>query len=228
MISNQDKQSILNGAYGVSRKGHKCKFVGLINGEHSYTYMFVYFNTKGLIFNTEHLNEDFKYHTEYESPEDVVGLWKDRSEPFDINRALNGEPVMTRAGDKAYVKYQLPDEYTGNFPLGGYTKDPENDIGLTHYNWSLTGKALEIECDHPQDIISMWKESEPEPESTKCNIDLPAPLTKPQDNMYYINQCGACWSGYGRRMDINLFNERVYFGSEKDARAWFNAMKNHK
>ncbi|ATW43344.1 hypothetical protein P9Z71_11450 [Glaesserella parasuis] len=224
MISEQDKQKIFNGAYGVSRKGYKCKFVGLINGAHSYTHMFVYFNTKGLIFNTEHLNEDFKYHTEFESPEDVVGLWEDKPEPFDLNKALNNEPVMTREGNKAYIKYCLPEEYKNGFPLGGYIINSKASIN--HYSWSLTGKAVEIECNHPQDIIGMWQDSEPE--SVKSIRNLPASLTKPQDGMYYLNECGVYPSAYGKEMDINIFNQRVYFASEQDGRDWFNAMKNHK
>lgn len=223
MISKQDKQKILNGAYGISRDGSKCKFVGTTTSS-NFKYLFVYFNEKGLIVLNAHLSENFIEYNTTNSRLDIVGLWEDKPEPFDLDRALNGEPVMTRAGDKAYVKYQLPDEYTGSFPLGGYIKDPENDLGLVHYTWSLTGKAAEIEYDHPQDIIGMWKESE----SIKSIFNLPSPLTKPQDNMYYINQCGTCWSGYDRTMDINLFNERVYFASEEDARVWFNAMKNHK
>ncbi|KEZ23134.1 hypothetical protein HS327_00737 [Glaesserella parasuis] len=222
MISEQDKQKIFNGAYGVSRKGYKCKFVGLINGAHSYTHMFVYFNTKGLIFNTEHLNEDFKYHTEFESPEDVVGLWEDKPEPFDLNKALNNEPVMTREGNKAYIKYCLPEEYKNGFPLGGYIINSKASIN--HYSWSLTGKAVEIECNHPQDIIGMWQDSEPE--SVKSIRNLPASLTKPQDGMYYLNECGVYPSAYGKEMDINIFNQRVYFASEQDGRDWFNAMKN--
>lgn len=28
MISEQDKQAILNGAYGITRDGYKCKYIG--------------------------------------------------------------------------------------------------------------------------------------------------------------------------------------------------------
>ncbi|MDO9858950.1 hypothetical protein Q7453_11475, partial [Glaesserella parasuis] len=111
MISEQDKQAILNGAYGISRKGLKCKFVGFTNGTHSYVHMFVYFNTEGFIVNIEYLNENFNNSTAFESLEDVIGLWQDKPEPFDLKRALNGEPVMLRNGLKAYVKYVMPPEY---------------------------------------------------------------------------------------------------------------------
>jgi len=36
MISEKDKQAILNGAYGVSRSGLKCKFVGLVDTSDPY------------------------------------------------------------------------------------------------------------------------------------------------------------------------------------------------
>lgn len=145
MISKQDKQKILNGAYGISRDGSKCKFVGTTTSS-NFKYLFVYFNEKGLIVLNAHLSENFIEYNTTNSRLDIVGLWEDK----------------------------------------------------------------------------------PQPESVKPINDLPSPLTKPQDNMYYVNQCGTCWSGHNRNMDINLFNERVYFASEEDARAWFNAMKNHK
>lgn len=162
MISNQDKQAILKGAYGISRKGYKCKFVGLINGTHSYTYMFVYFNTKGLIFNTEHLNEDFKYHTEFESPEDVVGLWGDKPEPFNLEKALQGSPVLLRNGSKAYVKFRMPENYTGAYPLRGYYQAEWALDGFANAEWTLQGKEYNRENEFEFDIIGMWDEDEPQ------------------------------------------------------------------
>ncbi|MDG6447333.1 hypothetical protein [Glaesserella parasuis] len=226
MISEQDKQKIFNGAYGISRKGLKCKFVGFTNGSHSYIHMFVYFNTKGLIFNTEHLNEDFKYHTEFESPEDVIGLWEDKLEPFDLNKALNGEPVMLRNGLKAYVKYVMPSEYKGPYPLSGYILNNKSSDFADRVSWSLEGNFSKYAKHPTHDIISMWKEPHSEPESVKSIRNLPASLTKPQDGMYYLNECGVYPSAYGKEMDINIFNQRVYFASEQDGRDWFNAMKN--
>ena len=35
---------------------------------------------------------------------------------FDLEAALNGEPVMLRNGCKAIVYYKIPDEYV--FPMG--------------------------------------------------------------------------------------------------------------
>lgn len=227
MISKQDKQKILNGAYGISRDGSKCKFVGTTTSS-NFKYFFVYFNEKGLIVLNAHLGEDFIEYNTTNSRLDVVGLWEDKPEPFDLDKALNGEPVMLRKGLKACIKYVMPSEYKGTHPIRRYVIDDADPDGTYTLSWCLNGKAFKEDYDHRFDIIGMWKEPDSKPESVKPINDLPAPLTKPQDNMYYVNQCGTCWSGYNRNMDINLFNERVYFASEEDARAWFNAMKNHK
>lgn len=46
-------------------------------------------------------------------------------QPFDLNRALNGEPVLLRNGAKAFVKFQLnkPDDDV----LVGYVTDGNVD-----------------------------------------------------------------------------------------------------
>ncbi|MCT8823532.1 hypothetical protein KZ326_04055 [Glaesserella parasuis] len=224
MISEQDKQAILNGAYGISRNGMKCKFIDICDTEDNYTHFFVYFSDNGLIHHHSYLTKDFVDSTTIKTVNDVVGLWEDKPEPFNLDKALKGEPVMTREGNKAYIKYCLPEEYKNGFPLGGYIINSKASIN--HYSWSLTGKAVEIECSHPEDIIGMWKEPDSEPKSVKSVNALPASLTKPQDGMYYLNECGVYPSAYGKEMDINIFNQRVYFASEQDGRDWFNAMKN--
>ena len=42
MISENDKQAILGGAYGVSRGGVKVKFIGMTNNT-DYPYQFIYY-----------------------------------------------------------------------------------------------------------------------------------------------------------------------------------------
>lgn len=223
MISEQDKQAILNGAYGISRKGYKCKFVGLIHGTHSYTHMFVYFNNANRIINTENLNSEFHLKNLFESLEDVIGLWEDKPEPFNLDKALKGEPVMTRVGEKAFIKYQLPEECTNSFSLGGYIIKSETNIN--HYSWSLTGKAVEIKCNHPQDIIGMWKD---EPVSNTVTLPLPCPLKEPQDKMWIVTYGGAELSLLDKTISAELFDKRIFFGSKEDAQAWFDAMRDNR
>ena len=33
MLSEKDKKALLNGAYGISRNGYKCKFINLIDSD---------------------------------------------------------------------------------------------------------------------------------------------------------------------------------------------------
>lgn len=214
MISNSDKQSILNGAYGVSRKGYKCKFVGLMNGTHSYVYMFVYFNTKGLIFNTEHLNEDFKYHTEFESPEDVVGLWEDKPEPFNLEKALNGEPLIdlhnnekcwlykSHKNGNLIIEYENTDSHLENIPRLQYL---DKNLDLSKY-------------------YSMWKDNEPR--TNTVTLTLPCPLREPRDEMWFLTFDDYMKSAYGKNIPLDNFKRKHYFGSEADAQAWIDALKN--
>ncbi|MDO9828095.1 hypothetical protein Q7494_11305 [Glaesserella parasuis] len=226
MISEQDKQAILNGAYGISRNGMKCKFINLADTEDLYTHFFIYFTDEGLIHHHSYLTKDFVDCISIQTIHDIVGLWEDKPEPFDLNKALNGEPVMLRNGLKAYVKYVMPPEYKGSYPLSGYILNNKSSDFADRVSWSLEGNFSKY-AEHPtHDIISMWKEPHSEPESVKSIRNLPASLTKPQDGMYYLNECGVYPSAYGKEMDINIFNQRVYFASEQDGRDWFNAMKN--
>ena len=60
------------------------------------------------------------------STTDIVGLWEDKLEAFNLERALNGEPVKLRCGLKAYIKYVMPPEYKGSYPIRGYIIDPSS------------------------------------------------------------------------------------------------------
>lgn len=225
MISEQDKQAILNGAYGISRKGLKCKFIGFTKGSHSYIHMFIYFNEKGFITNTEHLNENLTNSTAFETPEDVIGLWEDKPEPFDLNRALNGEPVMLRNGLKAYVKYVMPKEYKGSHSMKGYVIDDKWSDGAYTLSWHLNGKAIEENCNHHLDIIGMYKE--PKPQTNTVTLTLPCPLKEPRDEMWFISPWEeVSKSSYDRNMSERDFKERPYFASKADAQAWVDTLKN--
>ncbi|MDH2997227.1 hypothetical protein A1D22_06020 [Pasteurellaceae bacterium LFhippo2] len=92
MLTEQDKQAILNGAYGITRNGYKCKLVysSLINDEHKN--LFIYYC--GGHENSVWLTDDFIRHDHDVSDCDIIGLWQEPLEPFDLERALAGEPIM--------------------------------------------------------------------------------------------------------------------------------------
>lgn len=79
---------------------------------------------------------------------------------FDLDAALNGEPVILRNGEKAVVKYNLLNEVEkleerdAKYPLIGYRFD---SIYINTTSWSLTGKSVHWET-MGYDIIGMWEE----------------------------------------------------------------------
>ncbi|MCT8721915.1 hypothetical protein KZ383_10685 [Glaesserella parasuis] len=227
MINEEIKQALLNGAYGITRNGFKCKYIGTNILQR---YVFAFFNDKGEILHViDMLGKFNRFKHDEEGEFDVVGLWEDKPEPFNLDKALKGEPVMTREGNKAYIKYCLSEEDKNDFPLGGYIIN--STISRTyHYSWSLTGKAVEIECNHPQDIIGMWQDLEP----NTVTLTLPCPLKEPQADMWFIGSKGnVAKSTYIEgRPDHTFwqesFNAGFYFGSEAEAQMWIDALKNNR
>jgi len=219
MITEQDKQAILNGSFGVSRDGSKCKFIGKLYTPDPYNYFFVYFNKVGIT-HYESLNEDFLENSSLESPLDVVGLWENRQEPFNLKKALTGKPVMTRDRSKAYVQAQIaqPDGLE-HYSLIGFGLNGEHNEFL---HWDESGKVMadDITCD---DIIGMW--NVPEPVSNTVTVTLPRALKEPQDEMWFVDTEGYMKSNFGKDIPPELFKNRPYFNSKEDVQTWFQAMQ---
>lgn len=91
------------------------------------------------------------------------------------------------------------------------------------YNWSRVGEALVGSGEQPNDVISMWKE--PEPASNTMTFTLPRALKEPQDEMWYLTGVEIIKSAYCKNIPSDTFANRPYFGSEEDAKAWFDAMQ---
>ena len=151
---NEHKQKILGGAYGISRGGSKCKFVGVTTNKSSYNHTVVYFNDDGLIWHQLSLTEDFgMYNDRRTSQHDVVGLWSDdpkpvapvAPEPFDLEKALNGEPVMLRNGSRAVILNQVKDTLIGYFDI------------CTPLSWKLNG-YVSLYVDPDREIV-IWGDS---------------------------------------------------------------------
>lgn len=72
-------------------------------------------------------------------------------EKFDIGRALAGEPVITRSGAKAYIRYKEEDIKL-KYPLMGVVLgEPSNGEF-----WTLCGTYYSNGYDSDQDIIGMY------------------------------------------------------------------------
>lgn len=139
--------------------------------------------------------------------------------PFDLKKALAGEPVKLRNGMKAYIKYNLEVEpcFDGNFPLQGYFINN----GIIIFSWSLKGEATSI-VGNEIDIVGMWEEPRP-----RVQLDLPCPLKKWKPDCYLITD--------RLTVEKTVFTERpfneelcLYFDKEEYAEEWINAMKQSK
>lgn len=202
MLTEQAKQAILNGAYGVTREGQKAifiekdnkdtgskypyKFVILVEADRSSTHFYRY--TERLEYNTNNLKHSL----------DIVGLWEDRLEPFNLKRALAGEPVKTRDGGKAYVQGKIdPPTELSTYALVGYGF---NGIHKEFLHWNLDGCTLKDDISS-DDIIGMWKEPEIKPAT-----ELPKPITEFGDleEVYYLHLSKA-----GAFIDI-LYRGKVW------------------
>ena len=141
---------------------------------------------------------------------------------FDLEAALNGEPVMLRNGDKAFIFKNVKNthvlDFEVDYPL----------IGMIHNHavvqtWSLDGRtSLTNDC-ADRDIVGMWEEP-------KISIeDLPKPFKpKDGDKYYYINEIGV---QYIRRYDedddsdVGLAKNAQCFKTREDAQKWLDFMK---
>lgn len=99
--------------------------------------------------------------------------------PFDLEKALAGEPVKLRDGSKAYVRYVVPDEHLrggdDDHKLQGYAVDDGKFDEW--YCWDISGKYFS-DSTSEFDIIEMWQEPRP-----RVQLDLPAPLKEPREGM---------------------------------------------
>lgn len=166
---------------------------------------------------------------------DAVGMVEDMLEqnteekmkmkPFDLKAALNGEPVMLRNGEKAFIKFNLLDDVENLeprdavYPLFGYRCEGNYIYTLS---WDLTGKSVHL-ATLKYDIIGMFEEP-------KISIeDLPKPF-KPKNGESYYYICGRT-IGYisqyaeGSPFDSLSDQNGQCFRTKEDAQKWIDFMK---
>lgn len=147
---------------------------------------------------------------------------------FNLDAALNGEPVMLRNGCKGVVYYKIPKEYVFSdgsnsaFPLKGLIFDEDGFIKDSSYFWTDNG-FCNHESYHPNDIIGMW-------EDPKISIeDLPKPFKpKEGDEYFYINGGIIDYNGeFWNSSDFNIKTSKRggCFRTKEDAQKWLDFMK---
>lgn len=149
---------------------------------------------------------------------------------FNLDAALNGEPVMLRNGCKAIVYYIIPEEYTfpdgtnSTYPLRGLIFDKDGFIENSFYFWFEDGRCNR-ECYKSNDIIGMWEE----PKKQIGIDDLPKPFKPKEDDEYFYINGGIIeyesefWNS--SNFDIKASKRGGCFRTKEDAQKWLDFMK---
>ncbi len=150
----------------------------------------------------------------------------------DKQAILNGAYGITRSGRKVkfigYSAHQLfeltfitlsADKISYYCPLG--------DIGFIYVDKNNFKATLSTHDNHKDDIIGLWEE--PEPVTELVTLTLPCPLKEPRNEMWFISHNKVIKSSYQKsNITKDEFEQLTYFGSEKDAQAWIDAMRNNR
>ena len=78
--------------------------------------------------------------------------------PFDIDMALNGEPVRLRSGRKAYIYCIIPNQFVNDSPftLIGAILGAKANILNNHALWTKDGSLYDDGVPSDFDIMEMW------------------------------------------------------------------------
>lgn len=150
---------------------------------------------------------------------------------FNLEAALNGEPVMLRNGKKAIIYYCTPDEFKfgenipDTFPLKGMVFDLNGYLDDSLAEWRCDGSFRCSEDDW--DIIGMWEEP-------KISVeDLPKPF-KPKLGEYYYRITSRSFYDIldirekeytDPEYDDKTVNQGNAFRTREDAQKWIDFMK---
>ncbi|MCL7772599.1 pyruvate kinase, partial [Pasteurella multocida] len=93
---------------------------------------------------------------------------------FDLEKALAGEPVVLRNGDKAFVKFVLENPLFEDDQVVGFHIDSEGKEEVT--SWGNNGVHIP-NTNSIYDIIGMWEEPRP-----TVTLTLPAPIKTAHHN----------------------------------------------
>ena len=146
---------------------------------------------------------------------------------FNLEKALNGEPVKLANGNKAIVYYRIPDEYVFEggapveFPLRGLIFNSRGVIENVGACWRDDGRFNSK--DDPFNIIGMLEEP-------KISIeDLPKPFYPEESNGYfYISDGKVAYNLYHSKYSessVQIASNGQSFRTREDAQKWLDFMK---
>lgn len=153
---------------------------------------------------------------------------------FNLEAALNGEPVMLRSGCKAIIYYKVPDEYkfADNkpvfYPLKGLMFDVNGNLAVSAMYWHASGK-FDSKKDHSLDIIGMWEEPKKQTKKQISIEDLPKPFYPEESNGYfYISDGKVAYNQYHSKYSgssVQIVSNGQSFRTREDAQKWLDFMK---
>lgn len=214
VISSDKLEEFKNGALGVTRNGLRARFIHQEN-KGSCTVVAVFWND-GI--QLQRYSALPYYYLNDNNDLDIVGLWEDKPEPFDLERALAGEPVLLKSGEKAFVLNNIEPLMYSNYPLIGVDNNGEP------LHWDKTGICGSRGLGGELNIIGMWKDPVPFKPSAD---DLPKPIRDFGDleevwyveldahkNIYDPNNSikGDHWSNW----QYARLNNGFYYATKKD------------
>ncbi|AOF53660.1 hypothetical protein [Rodentibacter caecimuris] len=214
MLTEEIKQKLLNGAYGVTKNGTKVKYIGKLMGNTKYPLVFATYNKNGDYENTICYTKNFTYCLDSEFVHDIVGLWQDKPEPFNLERALTGQGIQYKEGDTDYPSHIVGKSY----------------ITDEYYLEISEGECVSITLNDLQKNYVMWKE----PEKSQAQYkELPKPITEFGDleKAWFVGSMPSCLfpAYYSSKnfndLDVKLrLQNKQLFATEQHAQLWCDAL----
>ncbi|MBS7022060.1 MAG: hypothetical protein KH127_02365 [Haemophilus parainfluenzae] len=148
---------------------------------------------------------------------------------FNLDAALNGEPVKLRSGHKAYICHKTPDCYVYKngekikYPLHGFIIESDNMLEVPCMVWDINGRTYTDGGDGVFDVIGMWEEP-------KISIeDLPKPFYPEESNGYfYISDGKVAYNLYHSKYSessLQIASNGQSFRTREDVQKWLDFMK---
>lgn len=151
--------------------------------------------------------------------------------PFDLQKALAGEPVVLRGGRKAFVTCDLRRYFKNTVSdkklIGIVAMEDDPNSFSVSSRWYDSGAYHDTETNEETDydIIGMWEE----PKKQISIEDLPKPFKpKSGDGYYYINEYGVQFTRHYYEdddSDVGMAENAQCYRTREDAQKWLDFMK---
>ncbi len=138
---------------------------------------------------------------------------------FDLEKALTGEPILTRDHQKGYVKFTIEE----NSKIKKLVGIVHNGCLTEVEEWLPSGNVLSDDIT-PNDIIGIWEEPRP-----TVTLTLPAPIKTAHHNQEVFKRGNSTiirfYFDANRDKHRKMLESGSLFYSEEDAQAWLDAMR---